>query len=465
MSATRLRTLAPAGRAAMTALLLLDAALASPGGARRSGAPRPEDGGLSIRIEPVEKAVAAGADIQVRIYARNSSASAVSVPGLDSLVLADSAETGPIQRSPLRVEPEGRPGQGWTYSINEPGTPEQPSPAWSTITLEPGGERLLGEVPVIERAIDRRGVVATTHYFFLPGRPAHLRLRLENQQAVQDGVRLWTGVARSEPFEVEVRSAVVEGARFEGGFAPGRTRYALGEPIFVRFEVVNDGSAPASFPIGGDYRGSGRHDRFAFAARDETGAAVEDPVPPRAGGIGGGLGSRWTLWPGERYEERLLLNEWCRFTKAGRYVVTAKRVLNLTRADDDRLPEEFCQRWPVDSEFEIEIEADDERLARVYDDLFRARDFATLAWLAHPSLEGRFLEEFRRSPGGPAAHYLLEGLAASGPRASAWPSAPRSSQRPLRRKRCSGRPRRRANSTRPRSSRRSSGSSRIPMTG
>jgi len=79
------------------------------------------------------------------------------------------------------------------------------------------------------------------------------------------------------------------------------------------------------FPTGGDYRGTGRHERFSFIAADESGRKVEDPIPPS--GMGGGLGGNLGPDPGETYTEALLVNAWCAFAKPGKYTITCKRTL------------------------------------------------------------------------------------------------------------------------------------------
>ena len=55
---------------------------------------------------------------------------------------------------------------------------------------------------------------------------------------------------------------------------PGKSSYLLGEPILVQFTLQNTGSAPFSFEIGGDYRGTGFPLRYKFVVTDADGKVM-----------------------------------------------------------------------------------------------------------------------------------------------------------------------------------------------
>lgn len=398
-----------------TLVLVSSIGLVPPAPARPVDGPAGDDGGgLAIRAE-----VVAGprSEPLVRVFAKNASSARLTVPGLDSFVVADSVETGPYRRSPLVVEPEEEPSHGWTYSIEQPAKPERPRSPGSVMTIEPGEERLLGEVPFAERVVERDGGVSTTRYFFEPGRTHRVRLRFENRQAKRDGVALWTGSARTEPVELSLAPASVAGAAVTGSFTAERDTYVVGEPIYVTFEVRNDGTTPVVFPVGGDYRMTGRQERFRFSAKDADGRPVVDPLAgsPEAGVPGGGIGSGWRLRPGERQTERVLVNPWCRFDAPGTYTVTARRVLRLHAPERKDDPEEYGQQVTIESELTITLVADDGRLAAVYDDLFAERDFRTLSWLASPALESRMLDALGDPRWSRYETTILDGLRHMGP--------------------------------------------------
>jgi hypothetical protein len=63
----------------------------------------------------------------------------------------------------------------------------------------------------------------------------------------------------------------------EAGFTPVKTEAVLGEPLPVTFLVKNLGRKELGYWFGGDYRGTGRHDRFKIEARDASGKLLRDP--------------------------------------------------------------------------------------------------------------------------------------------------------------------------------------------
>jgi HEAT repeat protein len=59
---------------------------------------------------------------------------------------------------------------------------------------------------------------------------------------------------------------------------------------------------------------------------------VSDPLGwnwPFTNHVGGGLGGDVTVDPGKSYTEKLLINQWCAFSKPGTYQITCKRTLNV----------------------------------------------------------------------------------------------------------------------------------------
>jgi hypothetical protein len=71
-------------------------------------------------------------------------------------------------------------------------------------------------------------------------------------------------------------------AKIRAGFIPYKAQIVLGEPLQVTFSVGNLGPTNFAFWFGGDYRGTGRHDRFKVAVTNANGEALTDyrEAPP-----------------------------------------------------------------------------------------------------------------------------------------------------------------------------------------
>ena len=164
--------------------------------------------------------------------------------------------------------------------------------------------------------------------------------------------------AEATPF-MEVYDA--ERAAIEAGFIPDETSIILGQALFITFTVINRSEKPYRFRVGGDNRGSVRHNSFRITAVDEDGQTAKDPYSYRHfGGFGGTI----TLEPGQAYMERLYLGHWCVFEKPGLYIVTCKRTLT----NNGREPKHPAV--PVTTSFNLKIAPSDlEKMGKVIADL------------------------------------------------------------------------------------------------
>jgi len=123
----------------------------------------------------------------------------------------------------------------------------------------------------------------------------------------------------------------------EAGFVPDKDEYVWGEPIQnLAFVVRNVGEEALTFDEGGDYRGSGRHERFKISAVDANGRAVTDPLAGRPNM--GGMGTRVTLEPGRRHVQLIAMHKRLRFAGPGVYTVTCKRTLNCDTGGEKAAP-------------------------------------------------------------------------------------------------------------------------------
>ncbi|MDB4930963.1 MAG: hypothetical protein JWM10_3447, partial [Myxococcaceae bacterium] len=154
----------------------------------------------------------------------------------------------------------------------------------------------------------------------------------------------------SAPDAAPPGAAVVRRVRgaVEGQIVPERFVYAVGEPILVRMELRNTGTAALRFAFGGDWFGRLVPMRYAWRVWDERGALLCDLGRPVAGGsAGGGGGGTVELAPGGTHRETHLLNDACdALARPGRYRLEVVRVLSrpdaLRRTRDGGVVEQWC---------------------------------------------------------------------------------------------------------------------------
>jgi RNA polymerase sigma factor (sigma-70 family) len=123
----------------------------------------------------------------------------------------------------------------------------------------------------------------------------------------------------------------------EAGFVPARTEVVLGEPVMATLVIKNPTAKPFEYIFGGDYRLTGRHERFQVRAVDATGRALIDPLEERIkrGGPGGGIGGLHNAPPGEKAEETLDLAKYRTFDRPGTYTLTCRFGLIKSFSDTD----------------------------------------------------------------------------------------------------------------------------------
>jgi hypothetical protein len=109
-----------------------------------------------------------------------------------------------------------------------------------------------------------------------------------------------------------------------------KPKVLLGENVLVDFCVVNDGEAPITIDVGGDYRGSSRSLRFKVEVRDAKGTLMPDPDPEPFNL--GGLSYSTAIAPGRRWCESLPLWRYARIDRPGTYTVRATHDLGWPAA-------------------------------------------------------------------------------------------------------------------------------------
>ena len=104
------------------------------------------------------------------------------------------------------------------------------------------------------------------------------------------------------------------------GFVPVKTDLVLGEPLLATFTVQNIGATSFEFWFGGDYRGTGRHDRYKITATNENGVALPDPIA-RPMDFGGFV-QPVNLKPGQFFTNIIWITDFRVIDKPGFYTIS-----------------------------------------------------------------------------------------------------------------------------------------------
>jgi hypothetical protein len=146
------------------------------------------------------------------------------------------------------------------------------------------------------------------------------------------------------------------------GFIPRKAQLVWGEPLQVTFTVENLGASHFKFWFGGDYRGTGRHDRFKITVTDQDGKALPDPIKNVFDM--GGIVQPVDLKPGQVFTNLLDLASFRVIDKPGPYTVSC------TFALDERNSRNEATNPVVNTTFALAIlERTPERVAGVLDEL------------------------------------------------------------------------------------------------
>jgi HEAT repeat protein len=150
--------------------------------------------------------------------------------------------------------------------------------------------------------------------------------------------------------------------KIRAGFIPYKAEVVWGEPLRVSFIVENLGVNDFKFEFGGDYRWTGRHNRFKINITDSDGKTLPDPsaYPMSLGG----LGQMVNLKTGQIFTNVIDLTAFRVIAKPGIYTV------NCSFAFDESWGEKDQTNPVVNSTFTLTIlERTPERVAKVLDEL------------------------------------------------------------------------------------------------
>ena len=146
------------------------------------------------------------------------------------------------------------------------------------------------------------------------------------------------------------------------GFIPHKAELVWGEPLQFTFTVENVGTNNFNFIFGGDYRGTGRHDRFKIAVTNANGDALPDPIANPMDF--GGFLQPVNLKAGQIFTNVIDLTAFRVVTNSGIYTVSC------SFAFDERWVKNEQTNPVVNSTFTLTIlERTPERVAKVLDKL------------------------------------------------------------------------------------------------
>jgi hypothetical protein len=129
---------------------------------------------------------------------------------------------------------------------------------------------------------------------------------------------------------------------------PQKSEILLGEPIYVTYELRNEGDRDLQFREGGNQRNRfGRYDDYKIVVTDQDGATL--PVLDSSPNFGG---RSWvpTLRAQERFEHPIFLPHWALLESAGTFTIRSERTFTVREAGTDT--------WYGDKGDEISVRAE-----------------------------------------------------------------------------------------------------------
>lgn len=133
-----------------------------------------------------------------------------------------------------------------------------------------------------------------------------------------------------------------------------KTTYLVGEPVYLNFEIANNGSEPVQFLSGDSYV-------FCGGYQIDVEPVAAGSNESCNGGAGGSCGvGKWVLEPGESRHDRVLLTYGHDLSRLGVYTIHAARYLTYGPVTES-LPITTNQlQFKVQANFQIQLTAGDE---------------------------------------------------------------------------------------------------------
>lgn len=121
----------------------------------------------------------------------------------------------------------------------------------------------------------------------------------------------------------------MNGHQIETVLVSEKSAIMLGEPVYLSFVVQNHSDEDLQVLVGGDYRNAlGRPESFTVTVVRADGKSVPQPI---AGPGFGGICGPQRIPARGKYVFSLFLPHWATFQEAGRYTITARRTLQLSK--------------------------------------------------------------------------------------------------------------------------------------
>lgn len=133
------------------------------------------------------------------------------------------------------------------------------------------------------------------------------------------------------------------------GFIPEPDRPVWGQPLAVNLTVVNIGDADFEFMFGGDYRGTGRHNRIKIRITDVHGNELNDPLANRPD-LGGLSTFEVITSRGQPFHRNIDLNQFRSIPGPGKYRVACEFAFDEPYSDRKDFPKPVIR-----SEFDLTI--------------------------------------------------------------------------------------------------------------
>lgn len=117
-----------------------------------------------------------------------------------------------------------------------------------------------------------------------------------------------------------LKECEIQQTKIRTGFVTNKSEVIFEEPLQASFLVENIGTTNFEFWFGGDYRGTGRHDRFKIAVTNELGDLLPDPIAHPMDF--GGMMQHVKLAPGQRFTNVVRITDFRVIDKPGTYTVS-----------------------------------------------------------------------------------------------------------------------------------------------
>lgn len=326
--------------------------------------------GLRIGITSFNLSTPANQPPVFTVILKNTSNHRLTIPAASAYIEHSHPRVTGWRTQPLHPLIEKVKGAEATYSLS--GGESLKTMGTELLMLQAGESLTLPDLPLVENSFcarrdDYNGRTTRLTWWLLPESTYRVRFSYDNEQTDVAGRKVWVGKAASGTLTIRVTSPALDDFNLAGTFslATPKDEYFVGEPLYVIFEVTNNGNTPFEFPVSG-FGVTGRRMRFSFTAIDENGETVPDPIKEPQMCSMGGIGSRAIVKPGETYSERrVLVNAWCAFTKPGRYTITCKRRLSLSTNLGIFIGLEAIQpTLTIEKKLTVTLRRDDEALAK-----------------------------------------------------------------------------------------------------